>query len=67
MGLITAGITCEPCVYYLEISKTQGKCLKRNKNYWVGAKIPCEDLEVEDFGDKNQEDEHLCEDSQEGE
>lgn len=67
MKLQTACVDCLPCIYYQEVSRVKGRCLKRNRDYWIGAKIQCDDMEVMDFGDKDKEDEHSREDSDEGE
>lgn len=54
MRLITSGVDCANCIYYQEISRVKGRCFKRNKDYWIGHKIQCEDMEVlkDEYQDK---------------
>ena len=66
MKMITVGVDCLKCTNYKEINLLKGECMARNKSYWIGHKIQCDDMEVIRDGYQDQEDERTGEDTDEG-
>ena len=42
--MITAGVDCADCIYYEDKGNKVG-CTARDKTYYYGQKLPCEDKE----------------------
>ena len=42
---ITVGRDCSGCKYYQEQSRDRVQCMARNKGYYYGQRIVCEDKE----------------------
>lgn len=56
MKMVTMGVDCVHCVHYKELSLLKCECTAKNKTYWIGHKIQCDDMEVKDEN-RHQEDE----------
>lgn len=53
MKMIVAGIDCYDCLYYLPCeNRAKVKCDARDKIYYIGQRIQCDDREI-DKGAKN--------------
>ena len=65
MKLITVGVDCESCRHCTNITLLQCYCAKRQKQYWIGYQLPCEDKEIIKDECKNQETERTGEDTNE--
>ena len=48
MNMIIAGHDCKKCIHYKETEESNFKitCLAKNKKYFYGQRIPCEEREI---------------------
>lgn len=45
MNMIITGAECKDCIHYAKASTVKIKCLARDREYYYGQCIPCEDKE----------------------